>query len=327
MQNRSPENINSHEESKYLYAVVTVEGIATINDGREFLLEDHVLPPYFHLDPPYEENAAPHEVIKFDATPVEKVIPVHEDLPFSCSNCGEIFQRYMINHTMTWMYTAFSCPNHRDKLVYLDVFPKMSGGGLQKEWSNAFMMLDMPRLPEGVTIIPHPDDSREKFYKNDLAVAKEVDNRYLLTPENFTLVGNPNLARFQRYDPTELLMPIDKKGRIHGELKHGYVSLDDIATNLTDTGGIRLMRYVKPDKERPYLANGLRISNADSYLWPEIGLHPEDALELARRYWAYDAYRTGYVSSNRGGFIKLDKAARDELKDYLDSIDAFKYME
>lgn len=157
------------------YTVLEARGMSNIADGREFI----VTKPVRRYGPPTDDN-------QVFLRPVEgnypkEVSAISEDSPFSCGDCGDVFSRVLVGHTLTWMYSVFSCASHRYETALLDVFPKLllDPG---HDWHNAFMGLETRSVAEQDLAIRaiegyRPPDEWAKEYR------EQAKGHYVITPE------------------------------------------------------------------------------------------------------------------------------------------------
>jgi hypothetical protein len=157
------------------YAILEARGMSNIADGRDFVITE----PARRYDEPTENNKV--FLQPSGGQYPEKVVPISDDLPFSCHDCGNLFDRVLVGHTLTWMFSVFSCGEHRYDTAYLDVFPKLQLD-TGHDWHNAFMGLDTRSVGEeelAITAIQgyHPDEEWADEYR------RQAKNHYILTPE------------------------------------------------------------------------------------------------------------------------------------------------
>ena len=203
--------MNTHEP-----VFLQAEGMTNFADGRDFVVMSHEVSAYAA---PTERNE-PYTVT-YGGVKLANAVPVSSELSFSCNPCHDRFEgesdgpffleRSFISHNIWWMYSVFSCPAHLEGGVYLDIFPKLDGGGMTQEWENSFQYLD---VPNGImdSVVAGYSDSKNEYIKR---LRKEAEARYLLTPDGI-------VADNRRAKSLERSLEAEKRQRARA-LKPGWL--------------------------------------------------------------------------------------------------------
>ena len=99
-----------------LFVRAVVQGVPTIQDGREFLFSPSAIEDGQTFAPPRE--------LGMSSSGEECIVRVAGvDTPAQCPHCGSVLQYAVAGHTWDWMTGVFYCPNHPLE-VWVDYYPK-----------------------------------------------------------------------------------------------------------------------------------------------------------------------------------------------------------
>ena len=151
---------------RYRGATVETQGLTFIQDGREFIVNETRKPGNFLQTYPNPDPQA----TEFFSELAENIVPISENVPCSCAECGGFLELSLQRHTLEWMYASLNCKEHPTGLAVVDVFPKVKGHNTEHDWSNVF---------SGIGFTCSMDE--EKAWEQCREEAS--GNRYLLTPD------------------------------------------------------------------------------------------------------------------------------------------------
>lgn len=100
----------------FLFVRARVEGVPTIENGREFLLDRGAFEEGEILVPPaaLEMKLADEQCIAHMAG---------HDMPTRCRHCDNLMEYDVAGHGWSWMTGVFYCPKH-PREIWIDYFPK-----------------------------------------------------------------------------------------------------------------------------------------------------------------------------------------------------------
>jgi len=111
---------------------------------------------------------------------------------------------------------------------------------------------------------------------------------------------------------------LDENGWEYSVKPNGDVSFGDVSRNLLGKQNQYGSRFIDGSVPGyPKLGVGLRFSDLEGPSYHDIGIHPDDIEEFVHRFYAWNAYKKGWVTDDHGRVEELDFVTLDLLEEYL----------